>query len=289
MTNKHSRTRVLLAAFWKLIRLPIFAYGGLIIIFYIFENRLVFQPTVESGKLPDSLQLNVRHQFIRSNEHKIHLLIVERSHPNCYAIYFHGNGGNINQRSSMLQRLATELNITVIGVSYSGYGYSEGSPSELQLIQDSEAAYNHAIAAYKITANQIMVFGESLGGAIATRLAAKHQIALLALDSTFSSLTDVAQHHYRWLPVHLFMKNRFPTMDHASNYRGRTVQTHGTKDEVVPFILGAKLADQFPGPHEFIIRENGRHNEMPSDGFYRSIATAIDEIFNKKRSVPVME
>ena len=289
MTNKHNRSRVILAAFWRLIRLPIFAYVGLIIILYIFENRLVFQPAIEAGNPPDSLQPNVKHQFIRSNGHKIHLLVAERPHPNCYAIYFHGNGGNINHRTSMLQGLATELNITVIGVSYSGYGYSEGSPSEQQLIRDSEAAFNHAIAAYEITADQLMVFGESLGGAIATRLAAKHQIALLALDSTFSSLTDVAAHHYKWLPVRLFMKNRFPTIDHASNYRGRTVQTHGTKDEIVPFMLGARLAEQFAGPHDFIIRENGRHNEMPSDEFYRSIATAIDEIFNKERSVPIRE
>ena len=170
-------------------RLPILAYVGLVIILYLFENRLVFQPSLDSGNPPNSLQSNVRHQFIQSNGHKIHLIIIERPRPNCYAIYFHGNGGNINHRKSMLQRIAAELDVTVIGVSYSGYGYSEGSPSERQLIQDSEAAYNFTCAEYEITGDQIMVFGESLGGAIATRLAAKHEFPLLALDSTFSSIT----------------------------------------------------------------------------------------------------
>ena len=286
MANNDSSFHVLLAWSWKVIRLPLFVYIGLIVLLSLFENRLVFQPSVESGKPPNSLQPNVRHQFIRSNDHKLHLLIVERTRPNCYALYFHGNGGNINHRNSMLQRIAAELNLTVIGVSYSGYGYSEGSPSERQLIQDSEAAFDYARAEYDITGDQIMVFGESLGGAIATRLAAKHQIPLLALDSTFSSITDVAQCHYRWLPVRLLMKNRFPTIEHASNYHGRTVQTHGTQDEIVPFELGIRLAEQFVGPHELIIREDGRHNETPSNEFYQSISVAIEEIFNKKRNNP---
>ena len=85
------------------------------------------------------------------------------------------------------------------------------------------------------------------------------------------------------------MKNRLPTIEHASNYHGRTVQTHGTKDEIVPFRFGSKLAEEFAGPHEFIIRENGKHNEMPSEEFYQAIAAAIEDVFTKKRSDPKLE
>ena len=86
MANNDSSFHVLLAWSWKVIRLPLFVYIGLIVLLSLFENRLVFQPSVESGKPPNSLQPNVRHQFIRSNDHKLHLLIVERTRPNCYAL-----------------------------------------------------------------------------------------------------------------------------------------------------------------------------------------------------------
>ena len=280
MTSKDSTFRLLTIWAWKIIRIPFFAYMGLILVLCLFENRLVFQPTTESGKPPSRQSPNVRHQFVRSKDHSIHLLIVERDDPRLYALYFHGNGGNITHRASMLQRLATELNITIIGVSYSGYGYSEGAPDEDQLAIDSEAAYSYLRAEYDASPSQIMVFGESLGGAIATRLAAKHALPLLALDSTFSSITDVAQHHYRWLPIRILMKNRFPTSAYAKKFNGTTIQTHGTDDQIVPFHLGDKLANQFAGSHEMIIRENGKHNEVPPDEYYRAIAAAIDRISN---------
>ena len=264
---------------WKLARLPIFIYIGLLIVMFVFENRLVFQPTVETGIPPQDERKNNRHRYITVNEHQIHALFVERENPICYAIYFHGNGGNIIHRTSLLEWLSTRLNISILGVSYSGYGYSRGRPSERQFYEDAESSLAYMTSQFKIPPSRIMLFGESLGGVVATRLAAQHQIPLLALDSTFTSLCDVAQTHYPWLPVKYLMRNRFSSLPFAGQFVGTTIQTHGTDDQIVPFQLGKQLADSFGGNHTLIQREGGRHNEAPSGEYIRALEIEINKLY----------
>ena len=266
---------------WRLIRLPLVIYIGLIITLVIFENQIVYQPDVETGDNAEDSSVSGRHRYINSGQHKIHLMVNERPNPRCYALYFHGNGGNIRHRRLLLDRIASELNATVVGVSYSGYGFSDGKPNQRQLQLDAEAALSYILQYYEIEKTEVMLFGESLGGAIATRLASDHELSLIALDSTFTSLSDVAQHHYPWLPVKYLMRNRFPVKQYAQTYFGAVVQTHGTGDQVVPFQLGHQLALQFPNQdnHQFLVRQGGRHNEVPPDSYFRALDVAIKKLF----------
>jgi len=266
---------------WKLIRLPFFVYIGLLITVVLFENQFVFQPDSQTqNKMGVGLDQG-RNRFIDVGNHKIHVLAIERKRPNCFALYFHGNGGNIQNRTAILERLASELNITVLGVSYSGYGYSQGKPTEVQLHQDAEAALDYLLQHYDLKKTEVMVFGESLGGAVATRLASDHDLPLLGLDSTFASLPQVASFHYPWLPIRFLMKNRFATEEYARQYQGAVIQTHGTEDQVVPIANAQQLASQFPnkGTHQFIIRKQGRHNEGPSDIYLYALEETISRIF----------
>lgn len=281
MGKRNEKERRYVVGIWRLVRLPLFIYIGLITTLVIFENQIVYQPEVVPRDKADDSSVSGQHRYIDSGKHRIHLLVNEQPNPRCYALYFHGNGGNITHRRPLLDRIASELDVTVVGVSYSGYGFSDGKPNERQLHQDGEAALAYILQYYNIDKTKVMVFGESLGGAIATRLASNHKLSLIALDSSFVSLSNVAQHHYPWLPVKYLMSNRFPVKRYARTYFGSVVQTHGTADQVVPFQLGQQLALQFPNQvcHQFLVRQGGKHNEIPPDSYFQAVDVAINKLF----------
>lgn len=282
MRRKQDRIRYYFSPIWRLIRLPVFAYLGLLIFIVVFERQLVFQPTVTESALPSIDASNTRSRFIQSGDHEIHCLMYERETPAAFAIYFHGNGGNIVDRSSLLSYLSQRFNLSLLGVSYSGYGLSEGSASEESMHQDADVAFTYLCQTYSISAEQVVIFGESMGGAVATRLASKNQTPLLVLDSTFSRLTDVAQSQYPWLPIHYLLRSKFPAIHWAPQYRGTVIQTHGTEDQVVPHEFGVRLSKAFPGETEFYSRDGGRHNEAPPQKFYDAVGAAIARLYPTK-------
>jgi len=268
---------------WRILRTPLFVYIGLILMMTIFEDRLVFQPTVDrtSKHIPQSE--SPHDKFINHDDYKLHGILIEHERPLAYGVYFHGNGGNISHRRSLLANYSSELQISILGISYSGYGKSGGIPGEQTFYRDSELALAYLLEHFSVKPDQVMAFGESMGGAVAMRLAARHGLPLLALDSTFTSLPDVGQANYPWLPVRLLMRNRFPTTKHAAEYHGRVIQTHGTDDSIVPYNLGRKLAESFPRSEEnqFIVKAGGDHNEMPSQEYFNALKKAVRDIYEK--------
>ena len=274
-TTNTSIPQRLLSLTWKFLRLPVFVYIGIVLVMWLFQNRIVFQPSTlrkDTSRLTSPSNSDIfLTQDLGNESYRIHALLFEHPSPRGYALYFHGNGGCIDHRSAYLQILSKRLEITILGVSYSGYGLSAGTPSEEAFYRDSETAYKYLTERYGVSNSSIICFGESMGGAVATRLASKHQVGILALDSTFTSLPDVAKLQYPWLPVRRLLRTNLPTVEFASKYKGITVQTHGTEDNIVPFSLGSTLADSFTGRHFFIVRNGGKHNELPDDEYLERI------------------
>ena len=268
---------------WRILRTPLFVYIGLILMMTIFEDRLVFQPTVDRLSKHTPQNDSPHGIFITNGDYKLHGILIEHERPLAYAVYFHGNGGNISHRRSLLANYSTELQISILGISYSGYGKSGGKPGEQTFYQDSEIALAYLLEHFAVKPEQVMAFGESMGGAVAMRLATHHGLPLLALDSTFTTLPDVGQAIYPWLPVRLVMRNQFPTSKYAANYHGRVIQTHGTDDTIVPYHLGRKLAESFPrsGENQFIVKPGGDHNEMPSQEYFNALQKAVRDIYEK--------
>lgn len=268
---------------WRILRTPLFVYIGLILMMTIFEDRLVFQPTVDRLSKHTPQNDSPHGIFITNGDYKLHGILIEHERPLAYAVYFHGNGGNISHRRSLLANYSTELQISILGISYSGYGKSGGKPGEQTFYQDSEIALAYLLEHFAVKPEQVMAFGESMGGAVAMRLATHHGLPLLALDSTFTTLPDVGQAIYPWLPVRLVMRNQFPTSKYAANYHGRVIQTHGTDDSIVPYHLGRKLAESFPrsGENQFIVKPGGDHNEMPIQEYFNALQKAVRDIYEK--------
>lgn len=182
------------------------------------------------------------------------------SPPNATAalLWSHGNGGNIGNRAEILLALAAR-GVAVLAYDYRGYGNSEGSPDEAGVYRDSEAAYDE-LRALGAPPERIVCFGESLGGAVAIRLAAERPCAGVAVVASFTSLREVARVHYGL--AGLAIGNRFDAAARLPHLRVPLLVAHGDQDEIVPYELGERLFAAAPEPKRFLRIRGATHNDV---------------------------
>ena len=165
-------------------------------------------------------------------------------------LYFSGNGANRQYRVGEFAVL-TSLGMDVFNFDYRGYGDNSGSPSEEMLAADARAIWDYATRERHVQGDRIILYGESLGGAVAVRLAAEQceadsPPAGVILRSTFSSLVDAGSHHYPWLPVRMALVDRFSSIDHIPQVTCPILQMHGERDTIMPIALGRRLFEAAP-------------------------------------------
>jgi uncharacterized protein len=171
-------------------------------------------------------------------------------------VYLHGNGANLHARAQRFARLAAG-GAGVLALSWRGYGGSGGSPSEEGLMADARAAY--AAAAERAPAARLVLYGESLGTTVATKLAAESPVAALVLDSSFASALDVAQWRYPWLPVAWLMRDPLRADLAAPQVQAPVLQVHCAEDPVTPVASAQKLNALFPQARPLLVLSGECH------------------------------
>jgi fermentation-respiration switch protein FrsA (DUF1100 family) len=210
---------------------------------------------------------------------KLHGWYVPHPNPKAVVLYCHGNGEYVAQLAKRLKVLHDRIGVTVFAWDYRGYGRSAGKPHEENLIADGRVALMWLANKVGLDPSNIVIIGRSLGGAVAVALAAEFNVRGLVLDRTFSELTDAAAHNYPWLPVRLVMRNRFSSMERIKNYHGPLLQSHGTKDRIVPYVLGKKLFEASPSQNKkFLTVEGGDHSGPLPDFCYDALVEFLDTI-----------
>lgn len=166
------------------------------------------------------------------------------------ALLFSGNGSTVGWQDERYRTLL-DAGFSVLHVNYRGYPGSGGSPSEAALIDDAMVVWREALRSHN--AEEIVIFGKSLGGGVAaglaeglSRLPPGQQPAALVLESTFAAAWRVGASEYPWLPVRLLMRNRFESVVRAPAITIPTVVVHGARDELIPAAQGVELADALP-------------------------------------------
>lgn len=175
-------------------------------------------------------------------------------------LWFHGNAGNITDRYDHLCTLM-HIPVQVFIVDYRGYGKSGGSPSEKGLYRDADAAWDFLLKEKGFKAEQGIVFGESLGGAVAVDLASRVHPAGLILQSTFTSIRDMAARHYPFIPRFL-IRTRMDSLSRISRVTCPKLFIHGQHDEIVPYALGRHLFEAAPAPKRFLEVPGAMHNDV---------------------------
>ena len=200
-------------------------------------------------------------------------------HPRARAVvlFCHGNGGNITHRADALRRL-NRAGVSVLMFDYRGYGRSEGKPSEAGILADARAARAWLATRENIRESDIVMMGESLGGAAAVDLAARDGARALVLESTFSSLPDVGAYHYPWLPVRLLARTQLDSLSKIGNYQGPLLQVHGDQDTIVPIEFGRRLFEAANEPKQFLMLPGHDHNDTLPDTYYDALAEFIKRL-----------
>jgi fermentation-respiration switch protein FrsA (DUF1100 family) len=173
-------------------------------------------------------------------------------------LFLHGNGGNISHRRESLA-IFHRLGLNVLIIDYRGYGQSEGSPGEQGLYLDALAAWDYLTRQRGTSADQIIIFGRSLGGAVATELATQVSPAALILESTFSSARDMAREFFPRLSYLVLLRYRFDSEAKIAKVKAPLLMLHSAQDEIIPYPLGRKLYAAATQPKCFVELRGG-HN-----------------------------
>ena len=179
-------------------------------------------------------------------------------------LFFHGNAGNISHRRASLQILH-DLGVNVLMLDYRGYGLSEGSPSESGLYLDARAAWDYLLNEKKFSAQDVVIFGRSLGGAVAVNLASQVEARGLMLESTFTSARDMADSLFPVLSKLLYVRFGLNSDERIKRVHCPVLILHSPDDDVIPYVLGERLFELANEPKRFV-RLRGDHNS----GFYQS-------------------
>ena len=183
-------------------------------------------------------------------------------------LYFHGNGGALRYRVDRFRKLIAD-GIGLVALEYRGYGGKSGSPSEAGLIADSEAAYAFAAAHYP--AQQLVLWGESLGTGVAIALAAEQPVGRVILEAPFTSAAAVAATHYWYMPVRLLMKDQFRSDERIGKVTAPVLILHGTRDHVVAFAMGEQLFELTTAPKHIVRFLDGGHEDLDAKGALHAV------------------
>jgi uncharacterized protein len=253
-------------------------YLLIIIVMMFLEESLLYFPVKypEGNWSPPGLALEDA-SFEAADGTRLHGWFMPHDHPRAVVLFAHGNAGNITHRADLYYALH-RLGVAVLAFDYRGYGRSSGKPTETGIIADARAARTWLAKRMKIPESDIVLMGESLGGAVAVQLAAEAPARGLVLENTFSSAPDVAAFHYAWLPVKQLMRTRFDSAAAIGKYHGPLLQVHGDADTIVPIRFGHKLFDAAGEPKQFVVIAGGDHNDPRTRQFYEALDRFLDTL-----------
>jgi len=240
---------------------------GILVILALFvvlvkylEANSVFFPSRSLDATPQAAGLAFEDVYISTSQGiRLNAWFVPAAASRYTVLFFHGNAGNISHRLEKLKMLH-DLGVSVFIPDYQGYGKSQGRPSEAGLYADARAAYDYLSQARNIPAKSIVLFGESLGGAVAVDLAAAGvPVAALITEMTFSSIRDMGRHYYPFVPVWLVV-DRFISWAKVERIKVPKLFITSRLDEVVPYTLEEKLFKRAVEPKQLVVLR-GSHNE----------------------------
>jgi fermentation-respiration switch protein FrsA (DUF1100 family) len=183
-------------------------------------------------------------------------------------LYCHGNSGSIGQQIKVLTELH-RLKMNLFAFDYRGYGRSTGEPSESGVLSDARAAYDHLVGTLGQSPEEILLFGHSLGGAVAIDCAGAREVAGLVVQSSFMDTRHMAREIFPQIPVHLVASRRFRNVDKVPSLRMPKLFIHGSEDGTVPVRHGRGLFEAAAEPKELFVVDRAGHNDVHRHGGQR--------------------
>tara|TARA_B100000575_G_scaffold238347_1_gene200660 strand:+ start:1583 stop:2389 length:807 start_codon:yes stop_codon:yes gene_type:complete len=219
----------------------LFLYIFVIIFLFFYQRKLLYHPSENNYLDETSLNHNIEKKFIQS-ENKLVSWYFEKNSDYKTILFFHGNAGKLDNRVYKLNELS-KLDLNYLIIAYRGFSGNEGKPTEDGLYKDAKSA--------KIWLNNngvkdkdIILYGESLGTAVAVDLASKNKFAGIILESPFTSMTRLAQKYYPIFPVKIILKDKFDSINKIQKINSPLLVMHGEEDTIVPFSMGVEIFEK---------------------------------------------
>lgn len=248
---------------------------------YVMQERMLFLPGIPGRAIEVTpLELGLEYEdvnFETDDGVALHGWYVSAPAPRGTVLFFHGNAGNVSHRLDSIA-IFHALGLDVFIIDYRGYGQSQGEASEDGTYRDAEAAWRYLTADRRIDPGRIVIFGRSLGGAVAARLATAVEPAAVIIESSFTSAADVASRLYPFLPVRFLLRLEYPVADNLERSSSPVLIVHSRGDEIIPFGMGRALYDAAPQPKAFLELE-GDHNTaflIDRDHYLRGLRMFLD-------------
>ncbi|NNL07465.1 MAG: alpha/beta fold hydrolase [Gammaproteobacteria bacterium] len=248
--------------------LLIYAVVGILMLnafMYFQQPRMIFFPIAGLHQVPSDWGLSYEDvTFSTEDSVSLHGWFLPVSGAEQVLLFFHGNAGNISHRRESIE-IFQRLGLSVFIIDYRGYGNSDGTPDEEGLYRDARAAWRYLTEEKSVDPENVIIFGRSIGGAVAANLAADVHARGLILESTMSSAREFAREVFRILSRLVVIRYDFNTVQNIQQINYPVLVLHSPDDEIMPFHLGEKVYRSANQPKQFV-RMRGDHN----NGFYLS-------------------
>ncbi|GAB4254251.1 MULTISPECIES: alpha/beta hydrolase [Deferrisoma] len=224
-------------------------------------ERWVYHPSASGGLTPGSRGLGYEDlRLVASDGVTVHAWWVPGTREGPAIVFLHGNAGNLSDRVDLIVRLHERLGLSILALDYRGYGRSDGRPTQSGLLGDALAAVAEA---RRRADGPVVLFGRSLGAAVALHTAARTTVEGLVLEGAFTRVADLARFHYPVLswPFRRYLEPLWDNLALAPEVKVPALFLHGDRDQVVPIGLAWRLYDRYGGPKRFRTIPGAGHDD----------------------------
>lgn len=227
---------------------------------YIRQGSMLYYPSREIEATPGNIGLDFKEITLKTKDDiNISAWYIPAEAERGALLFCHGNAGNISHRLDSI-RIFHDLNLSVLIFDYRGYGKSKGSPTENGTYLDAESAWDYLVNVRHVKPEKIILFGRSLGSAIAAETAIRRKAGAIIIESGFTSIPDLGAKFFPHLPVRLISRYHYSTIDKVGMIDIPKLFIHSRQDELIPFEQGIRLFEKASAPKEFL-QITGSHNE----------------------------
>jgi fermentation-respiration switch protein FrsA (DUF1100 family) len=244
------------------------------------ENRLIFYPSTEVSRTPNDLGLPYQDvYFTAADNARLNGWFIPHPHARATMIWFHGNAGNMSNRLENIKLLHEKTSLSIFIFDYRGYGRSPGHSSEPSSYLDAEAAMQFISSQLRVESKDLVIFGRSLGAAIAAEMAGRYPSRAVILESPFVSIGAMAKVILPWLPIGPLLTVKFDVIEKVGKITAPLLVLHGDLDDVIPFEHGEQVFAAAHEPKQFYPIKGAGHNDTfvtGGSGYYERLRSFIE-------------
>jgi len=253
---------------------------GLILVPMLLEKRLIYFPFRTLEVTPKDLGLRFEDaRLVTEDGVTLHGWSLPVDGSRFTVLVCHGNAGNISHRLDRAILMHARLKADVFLFDYRGFGLSQGAPDEEGTYRDARAAHRYLSTARGVPPGNLVIFGESLGAAVALQLALEVPARALVLEAPFTSIGDMARGTVPFLPLGFLLRTKYDNLAKIGGLRTPLLVLHGDRDHTVPFAQGRRLFDAAPEPKTFFTIAGAGHNDtylVGGDLYWRAWSAFLD-------------